>query len=245
MELPDGGGVPFRRRRRGRYTPDMSFARWAPLASLLLVLLVVGPSPDVRADDLSELELSGDWYVLLHFKDAKSEDKSLVKFKDFAWSIQQDPERIVWTEYPYVIFDEGTEVTRRYKMRAHEPWEPEGLVLGLLQKHLDVSSRAERSKTLKGSCAAGFRSPPAIGSGGGARTLTFTRDWSLAFAADKVSVRIVDSLGGSDLLGEMQEATLYEITQRVSDGELRGTYAEGTKSGRLRMIRSKERRVVK
>ncbi len=51
---------------------------------------------------------------------------------------------------------------------------------------------------------------------------------------------------GSELAAKWasEEATLYEITE-VSPGELHGSYAEGTKSGTLRMIRSKERRVVK
>ena len=167
--------------------------------------------------------------------------------KDFDvvfFAILSAEKQIVWKENPYVIFDEGTEVERRYKMRAHEPWQPEGLVLGLLRKHVDVSSRAERSKRLRGSVDEGFRSLPAI-STGAANTLSFTRDWKLDFAEDKVRIVIVDSLGGSELLGEMEEATVFEITARGPDDELLGSYSEGTKSGTLRMIRSKERRVVK
>jgi hypothetical protein len=61
-----------------------------------------------------------------------------------------------------------------------------------------------------------------------------------------VTVRIVDSLsGGSAMLGGMEEASVYEIKERPSAGELRGTWSEADKSGSLRMIRSKERRVLK
>ena len=217
----------------------MHCARRASSMAVALLLLAGG----ARADDLRRIDLSGEWYVLLHYSDSRSRDAGLTKFKDFAWSIEQGEAKIAWKTNPYVIFDEGTEVTRRHKMRAHEPWQPEGMVLGLLRDHMDVSSRAETSKRLRGTSEQGFRSLPAIG-GGGARTLTFSRDWTVTFAQDRVAIRVVDSLGGSDLLGEMEEATLYEITE-VSPGELHGSYAEGMKSGTLRMIRSKERRVVK
>ena len=43
----------------------------------------------------------------------------------------------------------------------------------------------------------------------------------------------------------MDEAIEYEITERVGDGELRGSYREGTRSGSFRMVRSQERQVVK
>ncbi len=222
----------------------MRIARRILLVAPALALLATGPQGVAPAQGLQSLDLSGEWYVLLHYKDSKSADPSITKFKDLSWSIRQDEQQIVWKENPYVIFDEGTEVERRYKMRAHEPWQPEGLVLGLLRKHVDVSERAERSKRLRGSVDEGFRSLPPI-STGAANTLSFTRDWKLDFGEDKVRIVIVDSLGGSELLGEMEEATVFEITERGPDDELLGTYSEGTKSGTLRMIRSNERRVVK
>ena len=50
---------------------------------LPLVVLAALAVP-ARAEDLSKLDLSGEWYVLLHYKDARSEDKSITDFKDFA-----------------------------------------------------------------------------------------------------------------------------------------------------------------
>jgi hypothetical protein len=43
----------------------------------------------------------------------------------------------------------------------------------------------------------------------------------------------------------MEEASVYQIKAHPAPEELSGTWAEGDKSGTLRMIRSKERRVVK
>ena len=93
-------------RRIGLLLP---LALWAALAA------------PARADDLSKLDLTGEWYVLVHYKDARSEDKSITDFKDFGWSIEQSADKLSVEEYPYVLFDEGTEEVRRVAMRAHTP----------------------------------------------------------------------------------------------------------------------------
>ncbi|HXX47811.1 MAG TPA: hypothetical protein VEN47_06270 [Myxococcota bacterium] len=216
-------------RRIGLLLP---LALWAALAA------------PARADDLSKLDLTGEWYVLVHYKDARSEDKSITDFKDFGWSIQQSADKLSVEEYPYVLFDEGTEEVRRVAMRGHTPWQPEGVVLDNLRAHVDVSSRAARKKELAGSQASGMKSVPETGAKAG--TVSFARNWTVTWAADKVRVQIVDSLGGgSSMLGEMEEASVFDITAHPSPDELTGTWSEGEKSGSLRMIRAKERRVVK
>ena len=212
---------------------------------LVLPLVVLDAlAVPARAEDLSKLDLSGEWYVLLHYKDARSEDKSITDFKDFALSVQQSPEKLSVEEYPYVLFDEGTEEVRRAAMRGHTPWQPEGVVLDNLRAHVDVSSRAMRKKELAGSATQGMKSLPEGAAKSG--TVSFTRNWTVTWAPDKVRVQVVDSLGGgSSMLGEMEEASVFDITARPSPDELTGTWSEGEKSGSLRMIRAKERRVVK
>jgi hypothetical protein len=197
------------------------------------------------AEDLSNLDLNGEWYVLIHYKDASSEDKSITKFKDFAWSIRQQPASLELDEYPYVLFDEGSEEIRRADMRGHKPWQPEGLVLDALREHVDVSTRAMRSKKLDGSTKTGMKSLPPAGSSGGA-TMNFVRNWDMTWSPTLVRISIVDSLsGGSAILGGMEEASVFEIKERPSADELRGSWSEDDKSGSLRMIRAKERRVLK
>jgi hypothetical protein len=210
---------------------------------LLATLVFLGGRP-ARAEDLSKLDLTGEWYVLIHYKDASSEDKSLINFKDFGWSIQQEPNKLSVEEFPYVLFDEGTEEVRRAAMRGHTPWQPEALVLDHLREHIDVSSRASRKKELSGDFASGMKSGAAAGAKTG--SMSFTRNWDVTWSATSVRIKIVDSLGGgSAMLGDMEEASSYEITGRPSPDELAGTWSEGDKSGSLRLIRAKERRVVK
>src|SRR5258706_2051805 len=215
-----------------------------PIGLLLLATLVFLGGRPARAEDLSKLDLTGEWYVLIHYKDARSEDKSLTNFKDFAWSIQQEPNKLSVEEFPYVLFDEGTEEVRRAAMRGHTPWQPEGIVLDHLREHVDVSSRAARKKELTGDFASGMKS----GAAGGVKTgtMSFTRNWDVTWAPAAVRIKIVDSLGGgSAMLGDMEEASSYEISARPAPDELTGTWSEGEKSGSLRMIRAKERRAVK
>jgi len=208
-----------------------------------VALWLAGTLP-AGAEDLSKLDLSGEWYVLVHYKDASSEDKSITNFKDYGWSIQQDAKGMLVEEFPYVMFDEGTEEVRRAAMRGHTPWKPEGTVLDVLKQHLDVSSRAARKKQLSGDFGSGMKSGES--GPGKAGTVNFTRDWQITWAPATVKIKITDSLGGgSSMLGEMEEASVYEIQARPAPDELTGTWSEGDKSGTLRMIRAKERRVVK
>jgi hypothetical protein len=216
---------------------------WRTAVLVLMGALALAAALPSRAADLSKLDLSGDWYVLIVYKDSRSEDKTLVHIKDMAWSVQQEPAKMTVAEYPYVVFDEGSEELRKAAMRGHKTWEPEGLVLDTLREHVDVSERAKRSKTLTGDMASGMKSgegPKATG-----KTVDFSRNWDVTWAPAKVQIQIVDSMGGSSMLGEMEEASVYLITDQPSPGELTGTWSEGEKSGSLRMIRAKEHRVVK
>ena len=201
-------------------------------------------APRAGAEDLSKLDLTGEWYVLVHYKDASSEDKSITNFKDFGWSIKQEAKGLDVEEFPYVLFDEGTEEIRRAAMRGHTPWQPEGTVLDVLKQHMDVSSRASRKKSLSGDTASGMKS----GDSGPAKsgTMNFSRNWHITWAPADVKISVTDSLGGGNaMLGEMEEASVYTIQARPNPDELTGTWSEGDKSGTLRMIRAKERRVVK
>ena len=64
---------------------------------------------DTAGNDLAGVALSGDWYVLIHYKDDDSVDKSITKFRDLVWSIEQTSNTMTWEEYPYV----GTSRRRR------------------------------------------------------------------------------------------------------------------------------------
>lgn len=217
--------------------------RIAPLLLACVALLASGAG-SARATDLSSVDLSGEWYVLLQFRDERSEDSSVVKFKDFAWSVKQGEKKIIWTFYPYVMFTEDLEAVRREAMMGHRSWEPSPGMWDRLRSRLDVSSRANQKKTLRGSRSAGYASLPPMGASS-ASMITFSRDWKVTFAADRVRIQITDSLSGGGGLDGMEDSIVYELTERVADDEFRGTYSEANKKGTLRMVRSQKREVVK
>ena len=217
-----------------------------PIASLVLGLCLAAPFVAHGADafDFTAFDPTGDWYVLLRYTDDRSEE-GVQHFKDFAWHIEKTSRGYAIDEHPYVIFDEQTEEQRRAAMRGHTGWIPEGLVLERLHESVDVASRATRTKRVSGSLEKGFKSGEA-GAGSGAMSMTFSRDWTLEFSKERLRVQIIDSLSGSDdMLGEMEEAIVYELDQRVSEREFTGPYREGHKKGTVTLIRADQRTIVK
>jgi hypothetical protein len=219
--------------------------RRRPLAIALAACLFAAPALAQDAGGgLADVDLSGAWYVLIHYKDDRSEDASITKFKDFAWSIEQTANTLTLEHYPYVLFNEDTELARRHAMRGHLAWQPSDSQWKGLTAAVDVSSRAMSRKRLTGSAAEGFESLPPLGSGG-FNTMSFSREWAVRFRSEEIRVLVTDSLSGAGGLEGMEDSTVYRITERVSGGELRGTYQEPHKQGTLRMVRAAERRVVK
>jgi hypothetical protein len=219
-------------------------------ARLRLVALLVAPlllgSGEAEKDEASPLQgvdLSGDWYVLIHYKDDDSVDKSITKFKDVVWSIQQTENTMTWEEYHYVMFPDGIEFYRRAAMENHTAWEPDDSLWDRIRVSVDVSSRGMKRKRLTGSRADGFSSLPPITTGG-FQTMTYTTTWKVAFKTEQVRIEVTDSLGGSSFQG-MEGATLYEVTTLESPDEFTGRYDRDTLHGTFRMVRSKERKVVK
>ncbi len=211
-------------------------------SALCLALGIVLAAPSARADtDLSQLDLTGHWYLLVHYKDDRSQDKSITKFKDTVWSILQDNTKIKITSYPYVFFSEADELVRRHNMMNHIAWKPDDRIWGEIRESVRVSDRGAKVKTLKGSRADGFESNPSSG-GFGMNTLTFSQNWKIAFAPEEIRIEIIDSLSGSGGLAGMDEAVVYRVTELVSETELRGRYDDATRHGELWMVRSNERK---
>lgn len=209
-------------------------------SSLLAAALLFGSAP-ASAVDLSNADLNGHWYILVHYKDDRSEDKSITKFRDAVWSIKQDENKVKINSYPYVFFSEGDELIRRNNMMNHVAWSPDERIWGEIREFVRVSDRGSKVKTLKGGEAQVFESNPGGGGGFGMNTLTFTQNWKLTFAPDSIRVDITDSLSGSGGLAGMDETITYLITERVSDDEFRGKYDDPTRHGKMWMVRSKQR----
>lgn len=212
---------------------------------LVCAALVIGwrVAADTEDADLSKVDLAGSWYVLIHYKDDDSVDKSITKFKDLVWTIEQKSDSMSFEEYPYVVFPDNQELLRRSAMIEHLPWEPDDSTWERIREALEVSSRAMKKKRLGGSVADGYSSSAGQKTGG-FTTMTFETTWRVRFAPEAIRIEIVDVLGGAGLEG-MEGATVYEVRERLGKDELRGRYDRDTLHGTFRMVRSKDRKVVK
>jgi hypothetical protein len=202
-----------------------------------------GEKGEASPADLSGVDLSGEWYVLIHFKDDDSTDKSIVKFRDHAWSIEQTANTITWEEYPFLVFPEEQKLQRRHAMIEHLAWEPNARWWARLRESIEVSSRAMKRKRLTGAAKEGFASLPPLDTGG-FKTMTYTENWRVQFEEKRIRIEIIDSLGGVGFEG-MEGATVYQITERAASDEFRGRFDRDTWHGTFRMVRAKERKVVK
>jgi hypothetical protein len=191
---------------------------------------------------LSAVDLSGDWYVLVHYKDEDSVDKSVARFRDFVWSIEQTRNSMAIEEYPNVIFSEDQELYRKAAMQEDVAWEPDPATWARIREELRVKSSATTRKRLTGGAEEGYSSLPALGTGG-FRTMTFESAWRVTFKREAIRIEIVDSLSGGGLEG-MEGSTVFDVLERPRDDELRGRYTRDTFHGTFRMVRSKGRRVV-
>ena len=208
---------------------------------LVLALLLGTWVPSAGAADLANVDLTGHWYILIHYKDDRSEDKSITKFRDTVWSIEQDDRKVKITSYPYVFFSEADELVRRNNMMNHIAWMPDDRVWGEIREYIRVSDRGAKVKTLRGSRSESFESNPDSG-GFGLNILTFSQNWKLSFAPEVIRMEITDSLSGSGGLAGMDETIVYQFLERVSADEFRGRYDDATRHGKLWMVRAKQRR---
>jgi hypothetical protein len=213
----------------------------AVFAAVALLASSLATGEAAAAAGLQDADLSGHWYILVHYKDDRSKDKSITKFKDMAWSIEQTENKIALKAYKYVFLpNEGDELARRNSMTNHLPWEPDERIWSDIREAVYVGARGSKSKTLYGSRASGFRTKS--GSSMGIQTLTFTQDWTIRFEENQIVVEVEDSLSGSGGLAGMDEMIVFRLTERVADDEFRGRYDSPTHHGKLWMVRAKNRR---
>jgi len=161
----------------------------------------------------SAVDLTGTWYVLVHYKDDASGKPDALRWEDRIWTFEHRGDELVWKEYPIVVFqdDDGRfERSRTGYSRVVGAWEPNATQRAQIESGLEVNTRGSKEKVLRGSDAAGKP--------------VFLRNESLGSAA-------MESLEGG---------TRYE-TQSVAEGgsELAGSFErDGSRHGTFRMVRA-------
>jgi murein DD-endopeptidase MepM/ murein hydrolase activator NlpD len=207
--------------------------RALPLLGLLLCLAAPAAARD--------LDLSGSWYVLIHYKDANAGNPDEERWDDRVWVFERTGRRLRWVEYPIVVFEDETgrferRHTGQYARILHY-WEPNAGQRANIAAGLKVNSRGSKNKTLRGSDAKGWSSGRR-GSAASASVVTYQEVWSIEGMPDLPVFRRADFMGGGRT-DTMQGLTEYATTERVGDDLLKGTFVrDGTRRGTFRMLRA-------
>lgn len=239
-------------RRAGRYFRAQirgggSLAGATAVAVLALALCppFVGPGfaseSSVAAVPARGLELTGTWYLLVHYRDEATPPADAVQWEDRLWRFEFDGSRLLWTEFPVVVFRDSS---GRFEMLAGDrpartlgAWLPNAAQLEEIARGLEIEGRGARSKSLRGSAGSGYRSVGGLRSES-TSVIGYHESWRIdGLLALPVFVR--DDAMGSGRTDDVRGHTRYTTTVVQPGGdELSGEYErDGVRHGRFRMWR--------
>jgi hypothetical protein len=210
--------------------------------ALLVVTTAVTPA--------EAIDLIGTWHVLIHYKDSVTENPERERWEDRVWVFEQEGSRLRWTDYPIVVFGDQTgrfeHLGGNRASRALHFWEPNAAQLAQIQEGLEINSRGSRSKTLRGSDAAGWSSGKKKSGYQSARFITFQEIWQITGMPDRPTF-IRDDVLGSAATEDVEGRTTWEGETVEPGGDvIRGRYdRDGTRIGTFRITRSGEVSTVK
>ena len=204
------------------------------------------PAP---AHAAAPLELSGTWYVLVHYTDSESANPSRVHWEDRIWVFERKGDTLEWKDYPIVVFDDESgrfeKLGGNRASRVLGAWEPSPAQQAEIAHGLQYNTRGSKTKTLRGSDARGWRSaaPEAAPS---ASVLTYSETWSIEGLPAKPVFLRDDALGGGRA-ESLEGRTQYRVEEISPDAsELRGSFdRDGACRGSFRMMRSGTAEVVR
>ena len=205
----------------------------AAVAALVLVLPLTAAA---------ELDLTGSWHVLIHYRDDSTSHPERDRWLDRLWVFAEKNGKLYWTEYPIVVFsDESGRFERRSSgqyARVLGNWEPSEPQMANIQAGLQTNSRGSKKKKLKGSDAEGWKSTYRARPGS-ASVVTYQENWSVDEATG------LPVFTQEDVMSSVRTETLEGVTQYTTKGlenggeVLVGSYSrDGTRHGTFRMTRS-------
>ena len=205
-------------------------------AAVLVTALGLAPAA------VAEVDLTGSWHVLVHYKDESTSHPERERWLDRLWVFEEKNGKLYWTEYPIVVFaDETGRFERRSSgqyARVLGSWEPSDSQLANIQAGLQVNSRGSKKKKLKGSDAKGwastYRARP-----GSASVITYQENWSVT-GEEGLPVFLQEDVMSSARTETLEGTTRYKTRAVESAGDvLVGSYErDGTRHGSFRMTRS-------
>jgi hypothetical protein len=186
-------------------------------------------------------DLLGAWHVLVHYKDASSSDAERERWDDRAWVFERRGDRLRWTEYPIVVFDDETgrfenEGANRAS-RTLRHWKPDVEQLADIKDGLAVNQRGVASVTLRRSEQSWVSAAEqAISS---ASMIRYLESWRIDPAAEGPIFKREDALR-SERAEDLAGVTIYTTRAVADEGRLlHGDFErDGTQRGTFIMTRA-------
>lgn len=211
---------------------------WRAGAVLLFAVLLAagrGLAEEVPAD------LMGDWYVLIHYRDAASADPEAIQWDEEIWRIAHQGDRVVWTLYPHVTLRDADgrfeTLPSGERARSSIAWSPSASQLAEIRGGLELDDHESRSKRLRGSSSTEWRSGD-VARSPSASMVAYRETWSIGGlpGARELARRVVLEAARAE---SAKGRTVFTIRETLDDGqEMTGDYArDGERAGRFRMIR--------
>lgn len=212
------------------------------LCLALAIATVLGLSLSGRSAHAEPLDLTGTWFVLIHYRDPGTANPDATRWKDFVWVFTQRGSRLEWTQYPIVVFDDDS---GRFETLGDNPrsrvlagWEPDAAQLQTLADGPQVNPRGKGTKSLRGSDAQGWKSVSRMVATS-ASVLGYQENVSIEGLNDLPRF-VREDVVGNALSSSKGGGTRYEVESVEQGGQqLRGRYErDGRQKGTFRMWRT-------
>jgi hypothetical protein len=206
--------------------------------ALLAFLLLAPPTAAAGVD------LVGTWHVLIHYTDDNTSHPDQLRWNDRVWVFEREGDRLIWKEYPIVVFSDETDRFERLESgqyaRVLGAWEPSQAQLRNIAAGLRFNSRGAKKKSLRGSDLEGWRTSGRVRPGS-ASVITYHEDWRIE-GLPEAPVFLHRDVMGSARSETMEGLARYQSSSVEAGGSLiRGSYErDGTRHGSFVMRRSGE-----
>jgi hypothetical protein len=219
----------------------------APALALIAGFALLGPAdvraeaPGVLAGESFGFALSGAWHVLVHYEEDASSGAKRERWDDRAWVFETEGDRLRWTEYPIVVFDDETGrfekdgANRASRTLRH--WQPDEAQLADIKNGLAVNERGMAAATLRRSEGSWVSEPEQATAS--ASMIRYVESWRVDPAAEGPIFVREDALR-SERAEDLTGVTIY-TTREAADGRrlLRGDFErDGTQHGTFTMTRA-------
>ncbi len=209
------------------------------------VTLLAAHWPPAKASAASRdpfgVTLLGAWHVLVHCRDAASSDAERERWDDRAWVFEREGDRLLWTEYPIIVFDDETGrfekdgANRAFRIPHH--WQPDEAQRADIKNGRAVNERGMAAATLRRAEGSWVSAPKQATSS--TSMIRYVESWRVDPAAEGPIFKREDSLRSERAEG-LTGVTIYTTRAVADDGRrLRGDFErDSTQHGAFTMTRA-------